>query len=331
MTERDSRDAWAGIVEFDEQDSPAQASDTGGLSASLQNADITTDVDAIPPRPSAELERMQTQDHTVVNRASSAPNKPLSLRAQPIQEKRRATTEPGPTPSSAVAPSLPEVEPNSVSSFDSHRSLTDLEEAPPKQWDPKINATWADYRQVIIITCVGLLAVVLIVIFQSVNRPSTDDPKAILREPSPPPATRLERRKAARAGQITPTPSPSSDDVAEAESMKPSAAPGSEPTEAVAEKVPAKVSAEAGTAPAEKPTIQKQTIPMLSILSVPSGALVEIGGRTYGKTPVIRMSPKTSGPLKIKLRLSDHRTEEVMIRPNKDGHYEVQLTLEPLD
>lgn len=68
---------------------------------------------------------------------------------------------------------------------------------------------------------------------------------------------------------------------------------------------------------------------MLSVVTVPGGALVEIDGVIYGRSPLIMPSPKDRKSLRVKLKLDDHQPWEQVVRPNEAGHFNVNVKLEP--
>ena len=323
MTERDSRDAWAGIVEFDGEEPDAQHTEAKAVSSSLLNADIQTDVDTLPGS-DTNHDQVPTQESSIPQRTPDGGPQALSLRSRPIREKGANETD---TPASR--PTLPDrpaaiAAPRPQTPHAKHDSLTDLEDVSPKTWDPKVNATWADYRQVITILSAGVVTIALILFFKAQETTTDTSESGMVAPTKVSPNERLEKRESVRAGQFASTP-PSSKN-ASVKSKAPVAKP--KPKPAVAEPTPVKTEVAEETSP--RPT-EVKAIPMLSILSVPLGALVEIEGKVYGKTPLIRMSPQTSGALEIKLKHKLYKTTEATIRPNENGHYEIQVKMELRD
>ncbi len=68
--------------------------------------------------------------------------------------------------------------------------------------------------------------------------------------------------------------------------------------------------------------------PMLSVVSTPGGALVEIDGVIYGRTPLIMPGPKANS-LAITLKLDDHKPWSGVVTPNEAGHFNLSAKLEP--
>ena len=78
---------------------------------------------------------------------------------------------------------------------------------------------------------------------------------------------------------------------------------------------------------AREPALPAKTrTPMLSVLSSPSGALVDIGGVIYGKTPLVMPSPNAES-LSITLKLGGFRTWRKVVRPRETGHFSVHVKL----
>ena len=73
----------------------------------------------------------------------------------------------------------------------------------------------------------------------------------------------------------------------------------------------------------------KAAVPMLSILSVPSGASVEIDGKIYGKTPLITQLPGGPPSLSVRLIKDNFRNFETVLMRNEVGHYSLKATLKP--
>ncbi len=76
------------------------------------------------------------------------------------------------------------------------------------------------------------------------------------------------------------------------------------------------------------PEVRKATTPLLSVLSNPSGAQVEINGTIYGTTPLIQPSPPNVKSLSIRLLKSNFRTYETVLTPNEAGHFNLSANLE---
>lgn len=75
---------------------------------------------------------------------------------------------------------------------------------------------------------------------------------------------------------------------------------------------------------------QKTKTPMLTIVSTPPGALVEINGTVYKRTPLIMPSPSQMRSLSIRLKKDGFKKWEQTIKPNEAGHFSVNVKLESL-
>jgi hypothetical protein len=73
---------------------------------------------------------------------------------------------------------------------------------------------------------------------------------------------------------------------------------------------------------------RKATTPILSILSNPSGARVEIDGTIYGTTPLIQPGPSKVKRLSIRLLKDNYKIYETVLTPNEAGHFNLNATLE---
>ncbi len=102
---------------------------------------------------------------------------------------------------------------------------------------------------------------------------------------------------------------------------KPKKSPPPPPAEAV---VPSPVGKKTETVAAAA----KTRTPMLSIVSNPAGALVEIDGVVYGKTPIIMPSPSSKN-LSVTLKANGRKKWTKLVSPNEAGHFAVNAELAP--
>ena len=80
--------------------------------------------------------------------------------------------------------------------------------------------------------------------------------------------------------------------------------------------------------PSQEP-IERAATPMLSIVSRPPGALVEIDGRSVGRTPLIRPAPDGGAArLQVRLSLLGHRAWAGELRPSAAGHFNASVELQ---
>ncbi len=78
--------------------------------------------------------------------------------------------------------------------------------------------------------------------------------------------------------------------------------------------------AEAAESPAE-------TAPILSVISVPAGAEVTVGGEVIGRTPLVQKSPWRGAPVRMRVALEGFAPWEGLAAPNEAGHYAVTAVL----
>jgi hypothetical protein len=74
---------------------------------------------------------------------------------------------------------------------------------------------------------------------------------------------------------------------------------------------------------------KKAAVPMISLLSSPSGASVEINGESQGKTPLISPAPPNLVGMKVTLRLEGYKKWSGEVQPNEQGNYSLFARLEP--
>ena len=82
-------------------------------------------------------------------------------------------------------------------------------------------------------------------------------------------------------------------------------------------------------APPAKQSKSTTAIPMLSVVTTPSGALVQINGIVYGKTPLIEPGPRDRTPLQVTLTKKGFRKFSSVLAPNEAGHFSLNVKLEP--
>jgi hypothetical protein len=321
MASRDSRDAWAGIVELDDDN---EAKPSSSQSQQLPNKTLShsdTDVDNLPATTGAILQRQTTQKDPM---PTPPQRKAMTVRRKPIVE-RKATAPKAPQDRPSIELPLPEdgqgevqQEEHRPSMFPEHESLAELQASTPPTWQPEIKSSWKEYREVGLVFAIGILTAITFLVLRPGKSPQQE---ASIPKAKSVAGQRLERIRKSRAGQLPKSTKEKKTSAAVAE-VKNARDQETKPAEANE----AKRSKSREAKPAEESS--KAVAPMLSILSRPLGALVEIEGTVYGKTPLIRMSPRTEGPMSIKLRLSHHKNIETVIHPNEDGHYEANLNLE---
>jgi hypothetical protein len=181
---------------------------------------------------------------------------------------------------------------------------------------------WREYREVIFSAVGGALVLTGVILWQ----------RARSVEPAP-----LESAPSAEPAPAPPDPGPAPSAPPPAPrrpAVVVSGAPEAPPPVAAEPAVPASPAPIAerpadGTAEAGSEGRSTST-PMLSVVSAPRGALVEIDGVVYGKTPLIMPSPRGKVALEVLLRLEGHKKWQSTLQPSPSGHYALNVTLEPL-
>ncbi|MEM7677390.1 MAG: PEGA domain-containing protein, partial [Myxococcota bacterium] len=70
--------------------------------------------------------------------------------------------------------------------------------------------------------------------------------------------------------------------------------------------------------------------PMLSVVSMPGRAIVDIDGVVYGRTPLIMPSPRNAASLQITIKLPGYKTHSEQLSRNAAGHFSLNVKLEPV-
>ena len=323
MSNRDSKDAWAGIVNLDEAPDSSVTPENEWEQSEVITQDQTL-VDSLPLRVESKrtFDQSQTDKFDLAERTDPAiqapPNQPR-LRVSPIQEKGVDLEAVFNEPSKDTDAQEPQFAPVSKA-FNNASPISNLEETADRSWDPKIKPTWHEYKKSLMTGALGVVCIIAVILIDSTSSDKTPE--------SPQPSTsanrKLERIERARAGQLPRRPENSEgtsavlqpqkteQDAIQDSASEPSTDESARQNEIDSENVPPP---------------PKTVLPMMSILSEPLGALVEINGKVYGKTPLIRQSPQSKGALKLRLRFKHYETLNTSVWPNKDGHYEAKLIL----
>ena len=320
MSNRDSKDAWAGIVNLDE----TPHSSDPPVNDWEQSESITQDqtlVDTLPrgdTEPGRNFDLTKTDEFDLAQVTDSAPleqpqepRRP-NLRRSPIQEK---SPDLGAVFDADANDKIQQTPDASMSQgFAAQSPISDLEETPSKSWDPNVRPTWREYKKSIITGTIGLIFIATVTL---VERNSSNGDDTTTRSNRTSANRKLERIERTRAGQL-PSKREKIDEITRGEQPANQQAQDSS-------KQPSPPTANITNE--DKQKVEKPILPMMSILSEPIGALVEINGKVYGKTPLIRQSPQSKGSLKVRLRYKYHQTLDATIWPNEDGHYEAKLIL----
>ncbi|MCA9046120.1 MAG: PEGA domain-containing protein, partial [Planctomycetaceae bacterium] len=70
--------------------------------------------------------------------------------------------------------------------------------------------------------------------------------------------------------------------------------------------------------------------PMLMIFTVPPGMTIEVDGRPYGRTPMVRALYGNVERLDVRLSGAGYQTQEVSLRPEKDGFLRFNGVMTPV-
>jgi hypothetical protein len=162
------------------------------------------------------------------------------------------------------------------------------------------SSSWKEYRELIITAVVGVFALAAVLAYKAGGDGDEPDhevvspPAAAQPAPSPPP----------------PTPPPVPAKV--------------EPPAPVAERV------EPPAQPQQPSKPERAAVPMVSILSTPPGAAVEINGLVRGKTPLIMPSPSVERSISVRVMLDGYKRWDQEIIANEAGHFVATVQLESI-
>ncbi len=111
------------------------------------------------------------------------------------------------------------------------------------------------------------------------------------------------------------------------------AEPPAEPPVAPTVSPPARPAAPPAAPPAGTPSrattpVAAPSLPMLTVISTPSGADVELDGRPLGRTPLVRPAPAGIERLELRLRLAGHKDWVGRVARDDTGHFVLRAPLE---
>lgn len=181
---------------------------------------------------------------------------------------------------------------------------------PPLGFEPP-TSFWREYRELIVTSVIGVSALAAALVWGRSGLWGDEATEGANRarrtvEPRRPPA------RAAPVNRPPAAPPPKSPDRS-ARSQPPAAA--TPPTPPDGEK--------------EGRRERAATTPMLTIVTVPSGAMVEIDGVVYGRTPLIMPAPPDRREFDVELRLDEHQPWSGVLRQDASGHFSINRVLEP--
>jgi hypothetical protein len=159
---------------------------------------------------------------------------------------------------------------------------------------------WREYREVITTAAIGVVLLAGAVAWR-LSGPS--EPEA--------PAGSTTR---APAGASTPSADPTSAPTPPSDDPTAHVAPASPPAEAAPSATPA-------------PTPVKAAQPMLTIMTVPPGADLEIDGEFVGRSPFVSVVPSGTRELRVTASLDGYADGRSTLVPNDGGHFSATLTL----
>ena len=254
----------------------------------------------VPGGPGATLSPPSDDDTPPVTPAFAAAAGPSSAPAG----RRGITTTPRRAPPPR-GPPTPRAGPAGFSSEELYDRLN--EDAPPRRRSEGHGA----YRE-LYITVAAVTAVFIGAVVYQVTRP----PGIEIVDPAP------DRPKTAGTGRSpykSPSASPARTDAPTEESPIPATADAEPERPSRAPRRPARSKRSTG------PT----ATPMLSIVTTPRGAIVDINGVVYGRTPLIMPSPQNESSLSVTLKLPGHRTLTEVLTRNEGGHFSLNVRLQP--
>ncbi|MBK8014761.1 MAG: PEGA domain-containing protein [Deltaproteobacteria bacterium] len=77
-----------------------------------------------------------------------------------------------------------------------------------------------------------------------------------------------------------------------------------------------------------KPDAVSKVTPMLSVITIPAGAVVEVNGINAGKSPLVRPSPHANGRIEVTVKKAGFNTASSFVSPNSAGHYALTVQME---
>ncbi|MCB9653863.1 MAG: PEGA domain-containing protein [Deltaproteobacteria bacterium] len=186
--------------------------------------------------------------------------------------------------------------------------------APPK---PK-RAPWREYREVITVAFLGLCAIGGAIAYQ---------------ETAPNQEARAHEAAASSTATQTPEANVASASMTAAPDSKPSPPPATNNprTSPLTIKSSGAASASAKPSPSEPaPELEarSEVKPMLSVITIPAGASVEINGVPLGRSPLVRPSPHAKGRIEVTVKKQGFNTTSSFVSPNSAGHYSLTVQLE---
>lgn len=285
--------------------------------AMLEDGDDARPAKPLPKR--AKIER--TPPAQVQMPAAAPPAKKLRL-PMPGENRKSGSTSTSsesalPTPPPRVSmPSMPADPANNAAppSFSTNELVEKLSDGSGSGRAAKTGPSfWVEYKEVVRAGIIGLVLIGGVVAYQLNKDPAT------IADPEP------ERLQPAVA-QPQPNEPPKTNDV---QLQQPAEQPKPLPKEQPEVPSLAKNEKDA-TDPAkdEKKETPKAATPMVTVVSTPPGATVEINGEVLGKTPLIMRSPRNIQELAIAISLDGHKKWSQNVPANEAGHFTVNAKLD---
>lgn len=255
-----------------------------------------TPTDVVPPRfdeaPVAPVEPKPILDLKTKTREPLAQIALTSAPAQELAKKPLTLPKPGGMEGTAGArPAAPPALAPIAEGFSGGLMERLAVESPVVQKEPFLT----EYKE--LLSAIGL-TLLLLGGFATYKLLSSGEPEVVVEAPA---------QEARRPGQVPP----------------PKQQPKPAPTPAPSPAPPDPQQAEADKAPAAVP-VQ----PILSVMTVPAEATVEINGLVRGKSPLVMKSPSGSAPLRVKVTKNRYKTWQELVSPNETGHFVVKVVLE---
>jgi len=178
---------------------------------------------------------------------------------------------------------------------------------------------WREYRELIATGVIGALLLGGAITWRVMNPPEELEGSA----PAGPLRAGQRRGLGQQQPSTPPSPVPSTtsnaapNDVAESAPPVPQSAPGTQPTPSPS------ASAKADIKPIRAAT------PMLTVITVPSEADVEINDQFVGRSPLITTAPAGTKVLSLRVSKDGHQVYEQKLAPNEGGHFSASVKLLP--
>lgn len=287
---KQGHNGWAGLIELDDAPAAAEPEDKTPPDAVPAFSVPPPSAPTLPAAPAARTLRLPVPGGS----GASAPTRgaePARASLQPLVDDLVAP------PPAARASERARRAPPADSGFSGADFVERLGSAGATPAAPR-PSVWREYRELIV---TGALGVVLLAgaIAWRLSGPSDAGPEPERTPVVAPSAPAPPAEAAARAATAV--------------------APAGDPT--------APAVAPATDTPSPTPTPVKAAQPMLTIMTVPPGADIEIDGEFVGRSPFVSVVPLGTRDLRVTASLEGYADGRATLVPNEGGHFSATLTL----